>query len=115
MSTYLSIYLSIYLYIYLSIYLSIYLFIYLPDQNIVIIVRYVFANGDVYDGDFQRGQACGQGVYRYAVSGGGAGDCYVGGWEADRRHGKGVLRWGNGSRYEARRGEAKRACHRVRH
>eukprot|EP00904_Undaria_pinnatifida_P008783 jgi/Undpi1/5034/HiC_scaffold_19.g08386.m1 len=62
--------------------------------------RYIFANGDVYDGDFQRGQACGQGVYRYAKTGGDAGDCYVGGWEADRRHGKGILRWANGSRYE---------------
>ncbi|CAN0467676.1 unnamed protein product, partial [Hapterophycus canaliculatus] len=62
--------------------------------------RYIFANGDIYDGDFQRDQACGQGIYRTATSGNGAGDCYVGGWEADLRQGKGVLRWGNGSRYE---------------
>lgn len=65
--------------------------------------RYIFANGDIYDGDFQRDQACGQGIYRTAASGNGAGDCYVGGWESDLRHGKGTLRWGNGSRYEVRR------------
>lgn len=64
--------------------------------------RYIYANGDIYDGDFQRNQACGEGVYRYAVSGGPAGDCYVGSWERDRRHGRGFLRWANGSRYEAR-------------
>lgn len=64
--------------------------------------RYIFANGDIYDGDFQRDQAWGRGIYRTAVSGNRAGDCYVGGWEADRRHGKGTLRWANGSRYEVR-------------
>lgn len=54
----------------------------------------------MYDGDFQHDQAWGQGVYRTAASDNGAGDCYTGGWEADRRHGKGTLRWANGSRYE---------------
>eukprot|EP00747_Dinoflagellata_sp_TGD_P004981 gnl/TRDRNA2_/TRDRNA2_112556_c0_seq1.p1 gnl/TRDRNA2_/TRDRNA2_112556_c0~~gnl/TRDRNA2_/TRDRNA2_112556_c0_seq1.p1 ORF type:complete len:344 (-),score=48.56 gnl/TRDRNA2_/TRDRNA2_112556_c0_seq1:82-1071(-) len=82
-----------------------------------------YPNGDKYDGDFQRGERHGQGVYYHSggargryegqfVNGqkegdgafflprGGTTETYVGQWKSGKRHGEGVFTYYDGSVYE---------------
>ncbi|DBA02374.1 TPA: hypothetical protein N0F65_007193 [Lagenidium giganteum] len=61
--------------------------------------KLVFENGDVFDGHFVHGMAEGEGstkgIYRFRASG----NTYVGGWRANKRHGKGTYMFHDGSRF----------------
>lgn len=46
-----------------------------------------YANGDVYDGQWERDERCGQGTMTYSN-----GDVFVGAWMHDQRHGYGIHR-----------------------
>ncbi|KAJ4777654.1 histone H3 K4-specific methyltransferase SET7/9 family protein [Rhynchospora pubera] len=54
----------------------------------------VYSNGDVYEGEFQRGKLSGSGVYYYYMSG-----RYEGDWVDEKYDGYGVETWARGSRY----------------
>ncbi|KAH3742791.1 Dual specificity mitogen-activated protein kinase kinase 6 [Pelomyxa schiedti] len=59
------------------------------------------ANGDMYHGQFVQGRRCGTGRMLFGAGGDtGGGGSYVGGWEDDKFHGRGVRIWENGDRYE---------------
>jgi hypothetical protein len=53
------------------------------------------ADGNIYEGGWQKGKRHGQGKYTWAQ-----GSSYVGEWIDDKRHGKGVFKWSNGNRFE---------------
>lgn len=58
---------------------------------------FFFNTQDTYEGDFQFGKRQGQGTFVYSnpnPHGHGQGDCYVGQWKADLRHGMGVFTYG---------------------
>lgn len=55
----------------------------------------VFANGDVYEGDFADGRREGTGVYAYSN-----GNVYTGEWKEGGVHGKGAMKYANGNAYE---------------
>ena len=48
--------------------------------------KYIFANGDIYEGDFVNSKMSGQGTYTYKN-----GDIYIGQWKNGSYHGKGEL------------------------
>ncbi|KAJ4847639.1 hypothetical protein Tsubulata_002751 [Turnera subulata] len=54
----------------------------------------VFSNGDVYEGEFHKGNCSGSGVYYYYMSG-----RYEGDWVDGKYDGYGVETWARGSRY----------------
>ncbi|XP_042409071.1 uncharacterized protein LOC121998286 [Zingiber officinale] len=54
----------------------------------------VYNNGDVYEGEFQRGKCSGSGVYYYSMSG-----RYEGDWIDGKYDGYGIETWARGSRY----------------
>ncbi|BAT89729.1 hypothetical protein VIGAN_06076400 [Vigna angularis var. angularis] len=54
----------------------------------------VHSNGDVYEGEFQKGKCWGSGVYHYHMSG-----RYEGDWVDGKYDGYGVETWARGSRY----------------
>ncbi|KAK7330839.1 hypothetical protein VNO77_25043 [Canavalia gladiata] len=54
----------------------------------------VYSNGDVYEGEFQKGKCWGSGVYHYHMSG-----RYEGDWLDGKYEGYGVETWARGSRY----------------
>ncbi|XP_057455756.1 phosphatidylinositol 4-phosphate 5-kinase 9-like [Lotus japonicus] len=54
----------------------------------------VYANGDVYEGEFQGGKCVGSGVYYYSMNG-----RYEGDWVDGMYDGCGVETWARGSRY----------------
>ncbi|BFG21442.1 hypothetical protein CerSpe_077160 [Prunus speciosa] len=54
----------------------------------------VYGNGDVYEGEFHKGQCSGSGVYYYYMSG-----RYEGDWVDGKYDGYGVETWARGSRY----------------
>ncbi|XP_059657687.1 uncharacterized protein LOC132304144 [Cornus florida] len=54
----------------------------------------VYRNGDVYEGEFHKGNCSGSGVYYYHMSG-----RYEGDWVDERYDGYGVETWAKGSRY----------------
>jgi len=54
----------------------------------------VYSNGDVYEGEFQKGKCWGSGVYHYHMSG-----RYEGDWVDGKYDGYGVETWARGSRY----------------
>lgn len=56
-----------------------------------------FSNGDIYDGWFVRGHIQGEGVYNKASP---PAYVYKGSFFNDRKHGQGLLEWGDGSWYE---------------
>jgi hypothetical protein len=56
---------------------------------------YHFANGDRYDGDFERNMRWGEiGTYLWTN-----GDMYTGQWVNDRKNGCGTFYWRNGDKY----------------
>eukprot|EP00808_Paulinella_micropora_P002615 g83051.t1 len=54
-----------------------------------------YANGDVYEGEWQAGKMHGTGKYTFA-----SGDVYEGEWQANQKHGKGKYTYANGGVYE---------------
>ncbi|MBA0670957.1 hypothetical protein Goklo_024492, partial [Gossypium klotzschianum] len=54
----------------------------------------VYSNGDVYEGEFDKGKCSGSGVYHYYMSG-----RYEGDWVDGKYDGYGVETWARGSRY----------------
>ncbi|KAK9927773.1 hypothetical protein M0R45_024940 [Rubus argutus] len=54
----------------------------------------VYSNGDVYEGEFDKGKCSGSGVYYYNMSG-----RYEGDWVDEKYDGHGVETWARGSRY----------------
>ena len=56
---------------------------------------YTWANGDIYEGDFQDDQRHGKGIFTCAN-----GDKYEGAWLYDKRHGQGIFTCANGDKYE---------------
>ena len=54
----------------------------------------VYSNGDVYEGEFHKGECSGSGVYYYYMSG-----RYEGDWVDGKYDGYGVETWARGSRY----------------
>lgn len=56
----------------------------------------VYANGDTYVGDWERGQKHGKGVYTFARSG----DKYTGDFSRGNMHGEGKYAYGHGGDYE---------------
>ena len=56
---------------------------------------YRYADGAVYEGDWKDNKKHGQGVYRFA-----SGDVYEGDLEGDKLHGQGVYRYSDGAVYE---------------
>ena len=57
--------------------------------------KYMFADGDVYEGEWKAGKKEGRGIYLYAN-----GDVYKGEYKADKKEGPGILRWADGNVYE---------------
>jgi hypothetical protein len=57
--------------------------------------RFVWSNGDTYEGDFLGGTRTGKGMFRWVN-----GDTYEGEFLNGARTGKGAIRWANGERYE---------------
>jgi hypothetical protein len=57
--------------------------------------RHTYANGDVYEGEWEHGEQNGQGTMRYAN-----GDVYEGEWEHGEQNGQGTMRYANGNVYE---------------
>ena len=57
--------------------------------------KYVWADGDVYEGDWERDKRNADGECSYSN-----GDLYVGQWQDDLRHGWGRLVWADGNTYE---------------
>ncbi len=57
--------------------------------------KFIFANGDCYEGDFQDGKFHGKGKYTWAN-----GLTYVGDFQDFELHGKGKCTWANGNTYE---------------
>ena len=57
--------------------------------------REVYANGDVYDGDFANDRRDGKGVYWYSN-----GNVYDGQWKDGHVHGQGLMKYVNGNIYE---------------
>ena len=57
--------------------------------------KYVFADGDVYEGEYKAGKKEGRGIYRSAD-----GDVYEGEFKANKKEGRGISRWANGDVYE---------------
>ena len=53
----------------------------------------VFANGDVFEGEFDRDSIGGFGKAKYRATQ----NIYIGGWRGSRRHGKGVLKLRSGT------------------
>ena len=53
--------------------------------------RITHANGDIYQGEWNNGKACGYGVYVDLV-----GSIYRGEWDEDQFHGKGIEMWNFG-------------------
>ena len=56
--------------------------------------KMLYANGDVYDGEFKASNKEGRGTYQY-----GNGDMYEGEWRAGIKHGQGTTRSANGDVY----------------
>ena len=54
-----------------------------------------FANGNVYEGQYENDDMHGQGTLRYSD-----GDVYEGLWENDKKHGQGTYRFASGNVYE---------------
>ncbi len=52
-------------------------------------------DGDIYEGDFLRGEKCGDGTLTYRD-----GSVYTGSFRADQRDGSGLMIWSNGNRFE---------------
>ena len=52
---------------------------------------YKYADGNVFDGDWDDGYKHGKGIFNYAN-----GDINDGGYKHDRKHGKGVMKYANG-------------------
>jgi hypothetical protein len=60
------------------------------------------ANGDVYEGAFDKAKRCGYGVMTYKVAPGAVQPLrYVGGWRKDTYHGRGLLTWTDGTKEDA--------------
>lgn len=57
--------------------------------------RFVFSNGDVYDGEWHKGHKHGKGIYTSS-----SGHVYEGDYVNDYRHGWGVYTWKEGDKYE---------------
>ena len=55
----------------------------------------VWANGDVYEGEYKADKKEGRGIYRHAN-----GEVYEGEWKADKNEGRGIFRYANGEVYE---------------
>ncbi|KAH0938672.1 hypothetical protein HID58_006133 [Brassica napus] len=55
----------------------------------------LFSNGDIYEGEFNRGRSHGSGVYYYYVNG-----RYEGDWVNGRYDGYGIESWSKGSKYK---------------
>ena len=54
----------------------------------------VYANGNMYDGQWANGARHGEGTCKYAT-----GDVYEGQWKDSNKHGKGVYKYASGSKY----------------
>ena len=65
--------------------------------------KYTYANGNVYEGDFQDGKRHGKGKFTYA-----SGSVYEGDWKDDNFHGKGKYTFANGNVYEGDYQDGKR-------
>lgn len=61
--------------------------------------RKVFANGDVYEGQWQHDVRTGQGRYVFGAQSPWAGDVYEGQWRADKMHGQGTYQWARNETY----------------
>jgi len=57
--------------------------------------KVVYANGDVYEGEYKAGKMEGRGIYRSA-----SGDVYEGEFKADKKEGRGIYQYADGSVYE---------------
>ena len=64
----------------------------------------VFPNGSEYEGEFVLGEFCGQGKYTDKVTG----EVYVGEWNSNKRNGKGVLTFADGTTYSGNFAKHKR-------
>jgi hypothetical protein len=84
--------------------------------------RKTFANGDVYEGQWQDDLRAGHGRYVYGAQSPWSGDVYEGQWRADKMHGQGTYQWWRNERYsgpwaegrpseEATGGQARRAAY----
>ena len=56
-------------------------------------------NGDLYVGDFKKGQYHGNGTYTFSPKGNFSGQVYTGEWLYGKRNGMGINVWGNGEKY----------------
>ncbi len=61
--------------------------------------RVEFANGDVYDGEWDNDRMQGAGTYVFGSNSPSAGDRYVGEWRNDMMHGKGAYTFGPKSQF----------------
>jgi hypothetical protein len=57
--------------------------------------KFVYKNGDEYEGDFLHGQRHGNGTMRYASDQ----SIYEGEWQCNQQHGNGTKNWGDGIVY----------------
>lgn len=55
---------------------------------------YLFDNGDLYNGQWKKGEMQGYGVYEYAT-----GDVYKGAWKKGLMEGRGTYTYANGDKY----------------
>lgn len=61
--------------------------------------RKVFANGDVYEGQWQYDVRTGHGRYVFGAQSPWAADVYEGQWQADKMHGQGTYQWARNESY----------------
>jgi len=54
-----------------------------------------YANGNVYEGEYKANKKEGRGIFRWAN-----GNVYEGEWKADKKEGRGIFRWADGDVYE---------------
>ena len=57
--------------------------------------KYIWNNGDIYEGSWQDGVRYGEGIKKYSN-----GDEYQGDWQDDKKHGIGKYIWNNGDIYQ---------------
>ena len=57
--------------------------------------KYVYANGNVYEGEYKAGMKEGRGIFQYAD-----GEVYEGEYKADKKEGRGIYRYASGDVYE---------------
>ena len=61
--------------------------------------KYKFANGDIYEGVFEKGSQTGMGIYRYGSKSKHSGDTYLGGFRDGLFHGRGAYLFANGNKH----------------